>query len=105
VGLDLINDQRGYGSVSQGSLVIDPQTGGNGTGSKGNLLMAGGGFDDGHLSLGGGHIWFDPAGRSSVEEPGAHGTGGWHATGHGTGSDSHGLLKWGTAGTDLRYRP
>jgi len=92
----LINDQRGYGSVSQGSLVIDPQTGGNGTGSKGNLLMAGGGFDDGHLSLGGGHIWFDPAGRRfrvKSQAPTAQADGTPLVTG--TGSDSHGLLKWG----------
>ncbi len=80
----------------QGSLLIDAQTGGGGSGAKGNLLMLGGGFDDGHLALGAGHLWYDAGAglfRAKAGAPSSAGDG--KAVVTGTGSASHGPLLWG----------
>lgn len=49
-------DLGGLGAVNH-AILIDAQTGGSG--AKGNLRLAGGGFDSGHLDLGGLHVWND----------------------------------------------
>src|SRR4029077_10495577 len=56
-----IQDMRGYGNVEQGSIIVNPQTGGGGTGTKGNFVMKGGDFDSGHINLGSGPLWYDDA--------------------------------------------
>lgn len=53
-----IDDLRGYG-VANHALRVASQSGDDG--GSGNIHMEGGGATDGHLSLGDGHLWFDPA--------------------------------------------
>ena len=93
----LVEDQKGYGDAgSQGAVFVVPQTGGGGTGTKGNIVMAGGGYDDGHINLDNGHLWYDKTNKQFRVKDGApsSGTDGAPVVA-GTGSDSHGLLKWG----------
>lgn len=92
----LVEDQKGYGTGTQGAIVVSQQTGGAGSGTKGNVAMAGGGFDDGHLSLENGHLWYDKTNgrfRAKAGAPTSEGDGAAVVTG--TGSTGHGLLKWG----------
>src|SRR5262249_17406750 len=65
-------------------------------GSKGNPPTGGGGFDNGHLVLDQGHLWYDGASATLRAKTGAPASGGdGHPLVSGTGSDSHGVLEWG----------
>jgi hypothetical protein len=95
-----LSDQKGYGSMDEASLRIDPQTGGGGSGARGNLLMLGGGWDDGHLQLQAGHIWFDKTARifrTANTSPASEGAG--NAVVTGSGATTRGPLLWGATGT------
>lgn len=72
-----IMDQAGLGSVSGDALSIDPQST-NPDPGRGNLTLAGGGWNDGHLRLGDGHVWMDSTAgvpRFSVGAPAAESDG------------------------------
>ena len=92
----LIEDQMGFGEDdSQGSVFITPQSGGGGSGTKGNIVMAGGGYDDGHINLDSGHLWYDDTfNHFRVSEGAPRSPSDGRAIITGSGKDRYGVLLW-----------
>jgi hypothetical protein len=53
----LIEDQRALATAEGAAIRVDPQSGGSAT--QGNIHLAGGSWDDGHIQLGNSHLWMD----------------------------------------------
>jgi hypothetical protein len=79
------------------AILVRTQTGGS---LRGNIQMAGGGWNSGHLGLGAAHLWYDPTGqrlRVSTVTPNAATAG--NAVVTGTGVDTYGPVSWAADGT------
>jgi hypothetical protein len=94
-GID-IEDLRNVGS-SGNAIFVRTQSGGA---SRGNLVLQGGGWNNGHLTMGASHLWYDLSSqrlRTSAGTPVASTSG--NAIVAGTGVDTHGPAAWAAQGT------
>lgn len=59
-----VTDLGGVGSTNTDPIRVEAQTG---TGAQGNIRMAGGAYNTGHLQLGSTHLWEEAAGKFSAK--------------------------------------
>ena len=94
-GVD-VEDLKGVAASGE-AIIVRRQTGGS---AEGNVALAGGGWNDGHLRLGAVHAWINPATsrlRLKSSAPTSAGDGNVVVTG--SGSTSFGPASWAAAGT------
>ncbi len=97
-----IADQKGYGMLNDAAIRVDSQSGG--TGAKGNVWLAGGTWNTGHHRLEDAHVFWDTSRnvlrvKDSAAGPTTDADG--NAIVMGTGSDSHGVLLWGSSDSNF----